>query len=64
MNQPSPDQIRQAARNIRQPAVTHGAKLRQALQHVRYSRNEKPGCGAGSLNSSRQMSVTGATDAV
>lgn len=30
---PTPEQIRQAARNHRQPARTRGARIRDALEH-------------------------------
>ena len=46
---PTPEQLRQAAINIRQPR-THGAKIRDALVHVQQSRNEKTGWRAGSLD--------------
>ena len=54
---PTPEQIRMAAINIRQPR-TLGAKVRDALLHVRQSRNEKTGWWAGSHESSGQMNIT------
>jgi len=45
-SQPTHDQIRQADRNHRRPAVTRGSRLYAALAHVRRSRNSKP-AGAG-----------------
>ena len=47
---PTPSQINQAMQNHRQPPRTHGAMLRDALAHVRQSRNEKTACGGGSLD--------------
>jgi hypothetical protein len=43
-------QINQAIQNERRPYRTHGAKVRDALLHVRQSQNEKTGWRAGSLD--------------
>jgi hypothetical protein len=50
MTQPTPAQSLAALQNHHRPCRTHGAKVRDALQHVRQSQNEKTGWRAGSLD--------------
>jgi len=59
----SPNQTLQAARNTHLPSMTHGAKLRQAQQHVRLSQTQQSPLAAGFINHLAD-DVTGVTGEV
>ena len=55
------EQIRVAVLNHHRPPRTHGAKVRDALAHVRRSRREKPGFAGRASQIIGQMTITGVT---